>query len=153
MDVYSIDQAHQTPYTVRFLFPTSHRTKLGHLFLALFKDSIFHGNADQFADGNHADNASLTCTILSTSWTCSSYITYKEIMSILQRLFRPSRENFCKRCKCQHLLRKYVPTALSPHLGRGLGTTTETGYSPLLPILFLFLSESSSCQSHFYHKQ
>ena len=77
MYVYSIDQAHQTPYTVRVLFPTSHRTELGHLFLALSQDNIFHGNADQFADGNHADNVSSTRTILSTSWECSSNITYR----------------------------------------------------------------------------
>ena len=77
MDVYSIDQAHQAPCTVRVLFPTSHRTKLRHLFPALSQDNIFHGNADQSADGNHADNASSTRTILSTSWKCSSYITYR----------------------------------------------------------------------------
>ena len=78
MDAYSIYQAYQSLYTVRALSPTSHRTTLGYFFLAPSQGSTFHENADQFSNGNHANNASSTHTILVTSWKCSSYTTYRK---------------------------------------------------------------------------
>ena len=75
MDAYNINQAHQAPYTVRTLSPTSPRNTLGNLFLEPSLDNTFHENGDQFANGNHADNASSTRAILVSSRKCSSYTT------------------------------------------------------------------------------
>ena len=76
MDAYSTYQAQQAPYTVRALSLISHRITLEHLFPAPSHGNTFHENADQFSDDNHADNASLTRTILVASWKRSSYTSY-----------------------------------------------------------------------------